>query len=80
MTPRTNSLLTVTSLEDRCLATTLIAPQVFVPPALLSPSAQVWQFTPPSAWAIPVGTGAVGIMGVRVNHNETFVRRCKTSR
>lgn len=75
MTPQTTSPLTVTSLEDRCLATTLIAPQVVVPATLVAGPAQVSQFTPPSAWAVPVGTGAIGIMGLRVNHNETFVRR-----
>jgi len=72
--------LTVTSLEDRCLATTLIVPQVFVPATLVMGPAQVAQFTPPSAWAIPVGTGAVGIMGIRINRNETFVRRRRLSR
>ena len=81
MNAHTKPSLTVTSLEDRCLATTLAVSQVFTPaPTLVNVPSQVFQLTPPSAWAIPVGTGAVGIMGLRVNRNETFVRRRKLSR
>jgi hypothetical protein len=70
--------LTVTPLEDRCVATVLPVSPVVNPPATsVSLAPQVFLFTPPPAWQLPLATGDVGIMGVRVNRNETFVRRRK---
>jgi hypothetical protein len=74
MTP-TRPALTVTPLEDRCVPVSLGAAQTNILAAILFPPPGVVTHAAPAPWAVHVGTGAVGLMGLRPNRNETFVRR-----
>ncbi len=66
--------LAVTPLEDRCQPVSLASSQMNILIANLPPPSQV-SHAVPTSWAVHVGSGAVGLMGLTRNHNETFVRR-----
>jgi len=67
--------LAVTQLEDRTQPAIVGSLQSNLLAAILLPA--YTQTAPPvhSPWAVHVGSGAVGIMGLTRNRNETFVRR-----
>lgn len=68
--------LNVTALEDRCVATTLVVAPVWTPlPTLSEVPAKVAHLPTTDVDAGNARTGEPRMLGLRPNHNETFVRR-----